>query len=148
MESLDCAGEVVPVWLGLENCTLVEDVVLYDCALRALYLNSYQLPELYSQSLSCEGVLYLRKELQTTGKFDLLGVKIGGQLDCSQGRFFAGGVAVKCNVITVGADVFFGEDFKVRGAIDLIGAEISRNLDLSGATLTKDFIAQGMWVRA
>lgn len=136
------------MWLGLENCTLVEDVVLYDCALRALYLNSYQLPELYSQSLSCEGVLYLRKELQTTGKFDLLGVKIGGQLDCSQGRFFAGGVAVKCNVITVGADVFFGEDFKVRGAIDLIGAEISRNLDLSGATLTKDFIAQGMWVRA
>lgn len=136
------------MWLGLENCTLVEDVVLYDCALRALYLNSYQLPELYSQSLSCEGVLYLRKELQATGKFDLLGVKIGGQLDCSQGRFFAGGVAVKCNVITVGADVFFGEDFKVRGAIDLIGAEISRNLDLSGATLTKDFIAQGMWVRA
>jgi len=136
------------VWLGLENCTLVEDVVLYDCALRALYLNSCQLPELYSQSLSCEGVLYLRKELQATGKFDLLGVKIGGQLDCSQGRFFAGGVAVKCNVITVGADVFFGEDFKVRGAIDLIGAEISRNLDLSGATLTKDFIAQGMWVRA
>ena len=136
------------MWLGLENCTLVEDVVLYDCALRALYLNSYQLPELYSQSLSCEGVLYLRKELQATGKFDLLGVKIGGQLDCSQGRFFAGGVAVKCNVITVGADVFFGEDFKVGGAIDLIGAEISRNLDLSGATLTKDFIAQGMWVRA
>ena len=136
------------MWLGLENCTLVEDVVLYDCALRALYLNSYQLPELYSQSLSCEGVLYLRKELQATGKFDLLGVKIGGQLDCSQGRFFAGGVAVKCNVITVGADVFFGEDFKVRGAIDLIGAEISKNLDLSGATLTKDFIAQGMWVRA
>ena len=136
------------MWLGLENCTLVEDVVLYDCALRALYLNSYQLPELYSQSLSCEGVLYLRKELQATGKFDLLGVKIGGQLDCSQGRFFAGGVAVKCNVITVWADVFFGEDFKVRGAIDLIGAEISRNLDLSGATLTKDFIAQGMWVRA
>ena len=136
------------MWLGLENCTLVEDVVLYDCALRALYLNSYQLPELYSQSLSCEGVLYLRKELQATGKFDLLGVKIGGQLDRSQGRFLAGGVALKCNVITVGADVFFGEDFKVRGAIDLIGAEISRNLDLSGATLTKDFIAQGMWVRA
>ena len=136
------------MWLGLENCTLVEDVVLYDCALRALYLNSYQLPELYSQSLRCEGDLYLRKELQATGKFHRLGATITGQLDCSQGRFFAGGVAVKCNVITVGADVFFGEDFKVRGAIDLIGAEISRNLDLSGATLTKDFIAQGMWVRA
>jgi hypothetical protein len=138
----------VPVWLGLENCTLLEDVVLYDCALRALYLNSYQLPELYSQSLSYEGDLYRWKELQATGKFDLLGVKIGGQLDRSQGRFLSGGVALKCNVITVGADVFFGDDFKVRGAVDLIGAEISRNLYLSGATFTKDFIAQGMWVRA
>ena len=98
--------------LGLENCTLVEDVIRYDCELPALYLNGYQLPELCSQGLRCEGDLYLRKELQATGKFHRLGATITGQLDCSGGRFLAGGVASNCNVIAVGADVFFGNDFK------------------------------------
>lgn len=79
-------------------------------------------------------------------KVDLAGAKITGQLDCSGGKFLGEGVALNCDAITVGADVFLGNSFEAQGTIDLTRADISGNLELWGATLRKDFIAQGMRV--
>ena len=64
------------------------------------------------------------------------GAKITGQLACDGGRFLAKDVALNCDAITVGADVFLRGGFEARGTINLNRAEIAGNLDLSGATLT------------
>jgi hypothetical protein len=58
------------------------------------------------------------------------------------------GVALNCTAIKVGADMFLRDGFEAQGKVDLIRAEIAGNLELTGANLTKSFIAQGMRVGA
>ena len=104
-------------------------------------------------ALNCNAItvgadVFLRTGFEAKGKVSLVGAKIDGQLSCNGGKFLAERKALNCNAITVGADVFLSGGFEARGWIDLNGAVIARNLWISGATLTKGLVAQGMRVRA
>jgi hypothetical protein len=145
---LDLEGEALLVPLGLIHCTLEEDVLLMDCTLPALDMLGTHLAKLNAFRLHCKGPLYLRDGFQATGLVDLSGAEIGGQLACAGGKFLAEDMALNCTDISVGADVFLSGGFAARGWIDLNGAVIARNLWISGATLTKGLVAQGMRVRA
>ena len=140
-EKLDLADEVVPVRLALLSCTLkrCHPVGLYPS--RAL---PERLPS--ARRLLCEENLHIRAGFQAVGLVDLAGTKITGQLDCSGDKFSAEDVALNCNAIKVGADVFLRNGFEAQGTIHLTQAEISENLDLTSANLTKGFIALGMRV--
>ena len=107
-----------------------------------------QLPALTAQRLICKGSLDLRYRFRAIGKVDLLGATIYGNLNCDCGRFLGKGVALNFDAITIVADVFLRDGFEAQGTINLIRAQIARNLELTGASLTKSFIAQGMRVGA
>ncbi|MGB2441796.1 hypothetical protein [Planktomarina sp.] len=145
-EKLDLDGEVVPVPLVLFRCTLEKDITLFDCTLPGLYLTGSQLPALQAQRLLCRGELALRDGFCAMDKVDLGGAKITGRLDCFGGKFSGEDVALDCRAIRVGESVFLRDGYEAQGTINLIRADISGNLDLRGATLRKDFIAQGMRV--
>ena len=57
-------------------------------------------------------------------------------------------MALNFDAITIVADLFLRDGFEAQGKVDLIRAEIAGNLELTGANLTKSFIAQGMRVGA
>ena len=138
----------MPVPLVLLRCTFEQDVILFDCTLPGLYLNGSQLPALNAARLRCNGNLQLQDGFRATGKVDLAGAKITGQLDCSGGKFSAENVALNSNAITVGASTFLRDGFTAQGTIHLTRAEIAGNLDLTGASLTKGFFAEGIQVEA
>ena len=48
----------------------------------------------------------MRNEFEAHGKVNLVRAKIDGQLACNGGKFLAEGIALHCDAITVGADVF------------------------------------------
>jgi hypothetical protein len=73
-----------------------------------------------------------------TGEVNLVRAAITGQLDCTGGRFDgAGGRALDCNAMTVGADVFLSTDdkdapFHATGEVNLGGATITGQLACEG----------------
>ena len=137
---LDLQGEALPVPLGLQKCTLEEDVLLRACTLPALYLTGTRLPKLNAQRLQCNGPLHLSDGFQATGLVDLTGAKITGQLACVGGKFLAERMALNCNAITVGADVFLREGFEATGEVNLVRARIGGGLDGTGGK----FLAEGI----
>ena len=148
IEPLDLEGEELQVPLGLESCTLAEDANLFDCTLPGLYLTDTQMPAMLAQGLRCSSSLHLTDKFEAAGPVALNGAKIVGQLVCTDGKFLAEDVALRCNSITVGADMFLSDGFEVRGEVKLIRAEIAGNLAMRGAKLAKGIVASGMRVRA
>jgi hypothetical protein len=148
VEALNLMGEAVPVPLGLRNCALQRDVNLQNCTLPGLYLTDTQLPAMLAQGLRCSSSLHLTDKFEAAGPVDLNGAKIVGQLVCTDGKFLAEDVALRCNSITVGADMFLSDGFEARGEVKLIRAEIAGNLAMRGAKLAKGIVASGMRVRA
>ena len=90
----------------------------------------------------------MREGFEAKGEVNLVRARIGGGLDCNGGKFLAGGTALNCEAMSVGADVFLSQEFEARGWIDLNRAEIAGNLQMSGATLNTGLDAKGMRVRA
>lgn len=105
-EKLDLADEVLPVRLALLSCTLkrCHPVGLYPS--RAL---PERLPS--ARRLLYEEHLHIRAGFQAIGLVDLAGTKITVQLDCSGDKFSVEDVALNCNAITVGAEVFLRNGF-------------------------------------
>ena len=137
---LDLAGEALPVPLVLAHCSLEEDIVLRDCTLPALYLTGTHLPKMDAHRLQCNGPLHLRDGFQATGPVDLIGAKIDGQLSCNGGKFLAKGMALKCDAVTAGADVFLSDGFEAQGEVNLVSAKIDGQLDCTGGK----FLAERM----
>ena len=111
VEALNLMGEAVPVPLGLRNCTLQTDVNLQNCTLLGLYLTDTQLPAMLAQGLRCSSSLHLTDKFEAAGPVALNGAKIVWQLVCTDGKFLAEDVALRCNSITVGADMFLSDGF-------------------------------------
>ena len=137
---LDLAGEALPVPLVLAHCSLEEDIVLRDCTLPALYRTGTHLPKMDAHRLQCNGPLHLRDGFQATGPVDLIGAKIDGQLSCNGGKFLAKGMALKCDAVTAGADVFLSDGFEAQGEVNLVSAKIDGQLACTGGK----FLAERM----
>ena len=120
--------------------------MLRDCTLPALYMPGTHLPKLDAHRLQCNGPLHLRAGFQATGLVDLSGAEIDGQLSCAGGKFLAKGMALNCEAITVGADVFLRREFEAQGEVNLVGAKIDGQLDCTGGKfLAKRYGAELQW---
>ena len=79
-------------------------------------------------------------EFIAAGGIWLLGADIGGNLECSGAqlnRENTGGNALVADDINIGADAHLDEQFTAAGALSLIGADITGDLDCSGAKLNR-----------
>jgi predicted acyltransferase (DUF342 family) len=93
---------------------------------------------LSADNMKVGGDLHLREGFTAAGAITLVGAKITGNLDCDgdklQGTNQFGNVLVADN-LTVGRNAQFRNGFTAAGALWLIGADITGNFDLEGATL-------------
>ena len=64
---------------------------------------------------------------------NLAGASIGGQLDCTRGKFSnKDHTAIQADAAMIAADVFLSDDFKAEGKVNLAGASIGGQLSCTG----------------
>ncbi|MGC9952713.1 MAG: hypothetical protein ABSD21_00330 [Rhizomicrobium sp.] len=83
------------------------------------------------------------KRFHAVGEVNLVGAKIGGQLNCKGGRFEnKDKIALDCDTLTVGASVFLNDGFYASGEVNLARANIGGQLFcVRGRFENKDKIA-------
>ncbi|WP_146141021.1 hypothetical protein [Stenomitos frigidus] len=86
-----------------------------------------------------KGYIYLDKGFQAIGKVNLFGATIGGDLDCSGGKFTnEGKAALVAQNAKVTGGVFLSDNFQAIGRVSLFGATIGGDLDCSGGKFTNE----------
>ncbi len=91
-----------------------------------------------------KGDVFLRNGFRAEGQVRLPGAQIGGDLVCTGGTFTnppkqgmdASGRALSASSAVVKGGVFLRNGFHAEGAVHLLGAQISGDLDCSGGTFT------------
>jgi len=86
--------------------------------------------------LRCRGTVSL-VQVSSHGEFRLAGAQLGGQLvvvDCSFEN--PGGEALNAEGVRCRGDVMLSSDFSAQGTVNFMSAEVQRNFDCSGATLS------------
>jgi hypothetical protein len=121
--------------LLLRQCALTDPVVLQDAGALAVGFPGCSLPGLNAAGMRCRGSVDLSDGFTANGEVRLLGVRIGGQLDCTGATFRnPGQIALSADVLTVDQGMFCRTPFTAEGEVRLPGARIGGQLDCTGAT--------------
>lgn len=127
--------------LGLLDCWIAERVVAQDATFTNFALSGCRMPGLKADRLVVKGSVFLKDGLTATGEVKLPGAQIGGNLECTGGKFCnagkdggALGCALNADGIEVTGDVFLDEGFTATGEVRLLGAHIGGVLSCSGGT--------------
>lgn len=140
-------GAVIDGEINFRSCNLGGDLLLFDCALtgtlslfgahtRTINLSGSHCQDIAADRVEISGGLYLRNEFVAQGAVRLIGAEIRQELDCSRGRFKGrnyDGDALSCDGIKVGGHVFLNDIQITGGAISLLGAKITGNLQCGGS---------------
>ncbi len=130
---LDLRGCRTTVLVYVFQCRIDGAVSAYDRRLATLNLRGTAVSGLAADGLECDGDVFLREGFHASGEVRLPGAQIGGNLECSGGRFDnAGGHALVCDGMTTGGRVFLRAGFHASGAVRLPGAQIGGDLSCSG----------------
>jgi hypothetical protein len=86
-------------------------------------------------ALSCDGAeigadIVLNSGFHATGTTKLVGVRVGGEIDCTEGRFEnPGGFALVCQRAEIKGGLFFTEICGIAGKISLTGTHVAALID-------------------
>jgi hypothetical protein len=119
--------------INLFDCMLDGPLHAFDARLRSLNLTGSSLAGLRADRVSVAGGLFLRSGFSCAGPISLAGAQIGGDLDCSGGRFDAPAAnAIDLSGANIGGQIFMGDGFAAKGAVRLVGTGIGGDLCASG----------------
>jgi uncharacterized protein YjbI with pentapeptide repeats len=109
------------------------------CSGTYLTARDEQMRALDAHGITVRGEVCLNEKFIAAGAIDLVGADITGSLDCSGARLSGAdkdGNALSAGNIKVGQDIILRKTLAARGAIDLVGADITGSLVCSGARLS------------
>jgi hypothetical protein len=97
------------------------------------------------------GAVFFRRNFKSEGQVRLFGARIAGNFEADAGHFFnrttdGVGVAIEAGNAEFGGAVYFRNGFNVEGVVRLIGARVSRDLEMRLARL--DNHGTSRWSRA
>ena len=133
----------VPFPLRLWFCALTDGATLRSMQIPKLDLSDSFVGSLQADGAVVNGDFFLRR-LHAEGEVNLQGARVGGDFDCSSGRFVnpprkelpGSGAALTADGIIVMGNVFLSKyvsrAFHAEGEVRLLGAQIGRNLDCQG----------------
>ena len=129
-EPLDLEHADIRHALSLGHCHFAIPVQMLHVECAALYLDGSHLTKgLSADRLTTIGNVHLRKGFVAEGTVCLLGASIGGDLDCTGGKFHnENGDALVADRLTTKGNVFLSDKFSAKGAVQLLGANIGGNL--------------------
>jgi len=136
---LDLEGTALRCPLLLDCCYLDADepVCLDDATVSRLTLTGCQMAGLTGKMLTARALSLSRSTLSASLR--LPGAEITGPLDCSGAQLTgrdSHGNALVAEMMKVSGGVFLNEGFTAAGAVRLVRADITGQLDCSGARLT------------
>ncbi len=121
--------------LRLDGCAIPNGLTCGLAELIELSLKRCSVSEIFAQSATIKGNVFLSEGFQSNGKVDFLGATIGGQLNLASALMHhANGKAFNGQSLRINGDVFVIDGFTAVGEIDLNGANFER-LVFNDATL-------------
>jgi hypothetical protein len=131
---LDLDGAEITHGVNFRSCRFEQAIMLNDARMRALCLEECAFTELNAQMTRFDGNLVIGN--CAASMLDLLGARVDGILALSGSHVEGtGGIAVQADGIAVERDLFARQKFRAEGRMQLPGAAIRGDLDLSSATL-------------
>ena len=127
----------------LNCCSLREEVRLRFLRIPTISLNGSWVRTVNAECAKVKGTVALGNGFCAEGEVQLVGARIGNNLDCAAGRFrnFPG-KALRADRIRVRGSVFLRNAYLAEGEVRLVGAEIGGNLECNdGAFLNATGIA-------
>lgn len=131
---LDLQGCRIPVNVNLERSRFDSKVSALDAQVDGLFSlqGSYLTCGLSADRMRCSAGVHLRKGFKTTGEIKMLGIQIGGNLDCSGGLFEVKvGDALSVDGADIKGALYLSDGFNAAGQVRLTGARIGLNFDCS-----------------
>lgn len=141
---IDLRGAWISDTLDLRNCTVSGDLAFFNCHFAKQILASYayllgldlggcKIHGLLADGLQVAGYVLLRRGFQSFGEVRMLGIHIGGSLNCTDGHFDnPRGYALMIERARIDGAVFLSKGFQARGKVALNGAHIEDNLYCGG----------------
>jgi hypothetical protein len=128
---------VIPFALSLTSCSIAQKVVMHSLEIPSLRLDGSRVGSLNANGLRTKGDLSLRDGFHSQGTVQLIDARIGGQVDCSGGRFInsqrkevpTSGIALEADGIVISGSLFFKNQFRAEGKVRLVGAQVGGNFE-------------------
>lgn len=115
------------------NDVFKETISLQNSTFKAVYLSGTHTVEIIADGMEVEGSVFLNEGFKAKGEVRLVGVVIGGVLNCEKGEFInPKGFALSADGLKVEGSVFLRNAFKAMGEVRLSYAEIGVVLDCTG----------------
>ncbi len=121
------------------RCQFQEKILIRNSDLRQLALNGCQTKGLDGTGATVRGDLSLANNFTATGRVDLSGCTVGGDLDCHGAVLHADtkkGTALRASRSKIGRRVRLCNGFRAEGRVNFIGAEIDGDFDCTGGSFS------------
>lgn len=136
---LDLSHSNIPFPLTLQHCRFKKGIDLSGAELSDLDLDGSAVHDLSADSTIVHHYLSMANGFKAIGEVNLLGAQIGRNFECQDGTFNnEHGIALRCDGITVGGDVFFRHGFCAKGEVRLLGAQLGGGLDCEGGSFSNE----------
>jgi len=134
---LDLSDAKIDFPIAALKCAFMERLIFRDAHLRTLILSASHTKDVLADRLTLAGSLFLRQGFKAQGELRLLGVSIGGSLDCSGAKLSnPQGKALSADGACIGGDVLLREGFMAEGEVRFLRTTIGRNFDCDSAKLS------------
>jgi hypothetical protein len=116
--------------LTLRCCSLKEETKLRFLRIPTISFAGSSLRSINAECAKVKGTVFLSNGFCSDGEVQLLGARIGSNLDCGAGKFRnAGGKALRADRIKIRGSLFLRNAFSAEGEVRLLGAQIGGNLE-------------------
>jgi hypothetical protein len=135
--SLDLSFVRVGFPLALRCCSLKEEAKLRFLRIPTISFSGSWVRSINAECAKVKGTVFLSNGFCSEGEVQLLGARIGSNLDCGAGRFRnPGGKALRADRIKIRGSLFLRNAFGAEGEVRLLGAEIGGNVECNDGSFT------------
>ncbi len=135
--SLDLSFVRVRFPLTLRCCSLEEETKLRFLRIPTISFSGSWTRSINAERAKVRGTVFLSNGFCSEGEVQLLGARIGSNLDCGAGRFRnAAGKALRADRMRVRGSLFFRNAFSAEGEVRLLGAEVGGNFECNDGSFS------------
>jgi hypothetical protein len=135
--SLDLSFVRVRFPLALRCCGLKEETKLRFLRIPTISFSGSFVRSINAECAKVKGTVSLSNGFCSEGEVQLLGARIGSNLDCGAGRFRnPAGKALRADRIRIRGSLFLRNAFSAEGEVRLLGAEIGGNLECNDGSFS------------
>jgi hypothetical protein len=132
--AFDLDSLCTPTPLSLVKSNISEPITIRDAALIFLEMSGSKIGSFKADHTTVSGSVFLDEGFSATGEVRMLGVTIGGNLQCSGGTFLCvDRSSLNADRAKIAGNVFLDEGFSAAGTVRMLGVKIGGDLACGGS---------------